>query len=240
MMSENPSLTMPALRRSYTTFEKSIREALHKFYCRSVMHPATVGSAVKQGNFQPRLSKRNEAQHSFFRQVLTDPTQAVEIKTDKEFRTQLLVHIASVNTVCELEPMSFRALSLCRASQPLEKERTMPDYYTGQLCTPLTTSTHLVVGPSLFPNPSAKRSFEMMSGVLWAQNSGRLLASLRVELSTSTVEIHRYATRKHTIERKTQKEKAQDFEPVRQHVVRAMKCGGGHSQPTFHHRPIPW
>ena len=34
------------------------------------------------------------------------------------------------------------------------------------------------------------------------------------------------------------KEKAQDFEPVRQHVVRAMKYGGAPSQPTYHHHPI--
>ena len=66
-----------------------------------------------------------------------------------------------------------------------------------------------------------------MSSVLWAQNSGRLHASLRVELSTSTVDIHHYATGKHTnwLQENT-KEKAQDFEPLRQHVVRAMKYGG--------------
>ena len=32
-----------------------------------------------------------------------------------------------------------------------------------------------------------------------------------------------------------EKEKAQDFEPVRQHVVCAMKCGGAPSQAYDHH-----
>ena len=35
---------------------------------------------------------------------------------------------------------------------------------------------------------------------------------------------------------KRQKEKARVFEPVRQHVVRAMKCGGA-PQPTYNHHP---
>ena len=33
------------------------------------------------------------------------------------------------------------------------------------------------------------------------------------------------------------KEKAQVFEPVRQHMVCVMKCGGDPTQPTFHHQP---
>ena len=35
-----------------------------------------------------------------------------------------------------------------------------------------------------------------------------------------------------------EKEKAQVFEPVRQHVVRAVKSGGAPSQPTYNHQTI--
>ena len=90
-----------------------------------------------------------------------------------------------------------------------KKERTVPDYDTGQLCTSLTTSTHLVVGPSLLPNPPPRDRRNNVQCVV-----GTELGKASRVIACGTLHKH-----------------------VRQHVVRAMKYGGGPTQPTYHHRP---